>query len=314
MKLGIVMDPIGNIKPAKDSSFAMLLAAQARGWEIHYMELADLYLLDGTACARSRPVHVNDNAQDWYQLGEAQTIELRALDILLMRKDPPFDTQYQLASYILEQAERDGLLVANRPRGLRDANEKLFTLHVPQCVPPTLVTQDAQQIRAFLDQHRDIIVKPPDGMGGHAVFRLKSGDANTGVIIETVTARGTRYAIAQTYLPAIQEGDKRILVIDGEPVPYALARLASGGEARANLAAGGSSRGVELSASDRWICDQVRPLLKEHGIYFAGLDVIGDRLTEINVTSPTCIRELDKFYDLDIAGQLLDRLQALHDS
>lgn len=313
MKLGIVMDPINGIKTAKDSSFAMLLAAQARGWEIHYMELGDLYLLDGKACANSRGLELEDNHHAWYRFIDSQTIELRSLDIILMRKDPPFDAQFLLSTFILEQAEREGVLVANRPRGLRDANEKLFTLHVPQCVPPTLMTQDAGRIRDFLDLHKDIIVKPPDGMGGHMVFRLRPGDANTGVILETVTARGSRYAIAQRYVPAISEGDKRILVIDGEPVPYALARLASGGEARANLAAGGNSKGVGLSETDRWICDQVRPLLKEHGIYFAGLDVIGDRLTEINVTSPTCIRELDRIYDLDIAGQLLDRLSDMRD-
>lgn len=311
MKLGIVMDPIGGITTAKDSSFAMLLAAQARGWNIHYLELGDLYLDDGKAGARSRELTVSDNDCDWYRLEAEQSIELATLDIILMRKDPPFDSQYLLATYILEQAERDGALVVNRPRGLRDANEKLFTLHLPQCVPPTLVTQSTHKLRAFLEEHGDIIVKPPDGMGGQQVFRVRTGDANTGVILETVTARGTRFCIAQPYLPAIRDGDKRILMIDGEPVPYALARLATGNEARANLAAGGSSRGVELSASDRWICEQVRPLLKKHGIYFAGLDVIGDRLTEINVTSPTCIRELDKLYGLDIAGQLLDRLETI---
>ncbi len=312
MKLGIVMDPIAGIKTAKDSSFAMLLAAQARDWEVHYMEMPDLYLRDSEARATMRPLAVRDDPADWYTLGDPDDVALDALDIILMRKDPPFDSQYLLATYILEQAERNGTLVMNRPHALRSANEKLFTLHVPQCIPPTIVTQHGQRIREFLDEHEDIIVKPPDGMGGHSVFRLRQGDPNTGVILETVTARNTRFAIAQTYLPAITDGDKRILVIDGEPVPYALARIPSGSDARANLAAGGSGKGVDLTERDAWICEQVRPLLKEYGIYFAGLDVIGDVLTEINVTSPTCIRELDRIYDLDIAGDLLERLQAIH--
>lgn len=312
MKLGIVMDPIAGIKTAKDSSFAMLLAAQARGWEVYYMEMPDLYLRDSEARATMRQLTLRDTPADWYTPGAPDDAALSTLDIILMRKDPPFDSQYLLATYILEQAERNGSLVMNRPYGLRSANEKLFTLHVPQCTPPTIVTQHSQRIREFLDEHEDIIVKPPDGMGGHSVFRLRHGDPNTSVILETVTAHNTRYAIAQTYLPAITDGDKRILMIDGEPVPYALARIPSGTDARANLAAGGSGKGVDLTDRDTWICEQVRPLLKEYGIYFAGLDVIGDVLTEINVTSPTCIRELDQIYDLDIAGDLLARLQAIY--
>lgn len=312
MKLGIIMDPIQGIKISKDSSFAMLLAAQARGWEIHYMELADLYLRDNEARAAMRRLEVDDNPDNWYRFTDHVDTALQSLDIILMRKDPPFDSQYLLATYMLEQAEREGVLVVNRPHGLRSANEKLFTLHVPQCIPATLVTSSRDRIREFMDSHGDIIVKPPDGMGGFMVFRLRKDDPNTGVILETVTARDTRYVVAQRYLPAISEGDKRILMIDGEPVPQALARMPSGTEARANLAAGGSGRGVDLSDRDRWICEQVQPLLKEHGIYFAGLDVIGDHLTEINVTSPTCIRELDKLYQLDIAGDLLDRLAGIH--
>ena len=312
MKLGIVMDPIGGIKTAKDSSFAMLLAAQARGWEIHYMELADLYLRDNEARAVMQRLEVDDNPDEWYRYIDHTDTALQSLDMILVRKDPPFDAQYMLATYILEQAEREGVLIVNRPRGLRDANEKLFTLHVPQCIPATIVTANSNRIREFMTDHGDIIVKPPDGMGGYMVFRLRKDDPNTGVILETVTARDSRYVVAQRYIPAISEGDKRILMIDGEPVPHALARMPSGSEARANLAAGGSGRGVDLTDRDRWICEQVRPLLKEHGIYFAGLDVIGDYLTEINVTSPTCIRELDKQYGLDIAGDLLDRLASIH--
>jgi len=314
MKLGIVMDPIQRITIAKDSSFAMLLSAQKRGWQIHYMEMPDLYLRDNKAGARMRRIEVEDSPDEWFRFGESSHAPLASLDLVLMRKDPPFDSQYLLATFILEQAEREGVLVVNPPRALRDANEKLFTLHVPQCIPPTIVTSCRQRIRDFLAEHGDIIVKPPDGMGGYMVFRLRDGDPNTGVILETVTARDSRYVIAQKYLPAISEGDKRILVIDGEPVPYALARTASGTEARANLAAGGSGKGVDLTAGDRRICEAVQPLLQEHGIRFAGLDVIGDYLTEINVTSPTCIRELDAIYGLDIAGDLLDRLQVLRNA
>ncbi len=313
MKLGIVMDPIGSINIKKDSSFAMLLAAQARGWDMYYMELPDLLLRDGEAFGHMRRLEVEDNPAGWYRLDEASEQPLRELDMILMRKDPPFETQYLLATYILEQAEQQGVLIVNRPHGLRSANEKLFCIRFPQCIPPTLVTSDSQRIRAFLDQHEDIVVKPPDAMGGHLIFRLQKNDPNTGVVLETVTNRGRGYAIAQRYLPAIKTaGDKRILMINGEPIPYAFARLPSGNEARANLAAGGSGQGVKLSDRDRWICEQVAPVLREYGLWFAGLDVIGDYLTEINVTSPTCIRELDAIYDLDIAGWLLERLSELH--
>lgn len=311
MKLGMVMDPIAGINIRKDSSFAMLLSAQARGWPLYYMESDDLFQYGATPMARMRRIEVNDDPAGWYRFTDTIEQPLTALDAILMRKDPPFDVQYLIASFILEQAERAGTLVVNRPRGLRDANEKLFTTWFPECIPPTLLSSDAARIRSFLAEHGDIIVKPPDRMGGESVFRLRTDDHNLGVILETLTDRGRRMAIAQRYIPEITAGDKRILMINGEPVPYALARLPTEGESRANLAAGGRGEGVLLSDRDRWICDRVGPVLREYGLWFAGLDVIGDYLTEVNVTSPTCIRELDAIYGLDIAGQLLDFMQTL---
>jgi glutathione synthase len=308
LRLGVVMDPIGSIKPWKDSSFAMLLEAQARGWDICYMEMADLYLLEGEARGSHRPLEVKDNRENWFQLGERGEIRLGDLQVILMRKDPPFDMEYVYATYLLEQAEHQGSLVINHPAGLRDANEKLYTAWFPQCCPESVVTRQPERLREFLSLHGDIVLKPLDAMGGKSVYRLRRGDPNLGVIIETMTADGTRFTMAQRYLPEIVEGDKRILLIDGEPMPYALARVPRAGETRANLAAGGRGVGVELSARDRWICDQVGPVLKDKGLFFVGLDVIGDYLTEINVTSPTGIRELDTIYGLNISAKLLDRI------
>lgn len=303
------MDPIGGIDIKKDSTFAMLLAAQARGWDVLYMELNDLYLRDGQALARLRPIAVYDDPRRWYELGEVETAPLGELDVILMRKDPPFDTEYIYATYLLEQAERKGALVVNKPESLRDANEKLFTAWFPECCPPTLVTREAGDIRAFLEEVHDIILKPLDGMGGASVFRLRLGDPNVTVLIETLTNRGRRFTMAQRYLPEIADGDKRILLIDGEPVPYALARIPRAGELRGNLAAGGTGEGRELTERDRWICQRVGAQLRERGLVFVGLDVIGDYLTEINVTSPTCIRELDAIYGLDIAGELMTAIE-----
>jgi len=309
VKLGVVMDPIGAINPKKDSTFAMLLAAQRRGWSISYMELGDLLLRDGRAIAWSRELTVQDNPTDWYRFGTRGLQPLADLDLILMRKDPPVDTEYLYATQILEVAEAQGVLVANKPQSLRDANEKLYTAWFPQCTPPTLVTRSAAELRGFLNEYQDIILKPLHGMGGHAVFRLHGGDHNINVVIETLTQVGTRFVMAQRYLPEIREGDKRILMIDGVPVPYALARIPAAGETRGNLAVGGSGVGVPLSDRDRWICDQVGPVLRGKNLLFVGLDVIGDYLTEINVTSPTCIRELDTLYGLDIAGQFMDCLE-----
>ena len=308
IKLGIVMDPIGAIKVEKDSSFAMLLAAQARGWQLRYMELPDLFLRDGRAYARMRPLKVRDDNRRWFELGEAHTAPLDSLDILLMRKDPPVDPDYFAATYLLERAKAAGVLVVNRPSSLRDVNEKLFTAWFPDCCPPTLVCARAAPILDFLDEQGDIILKPLWSMGGASVFRVRAGDPNTNVIIETLTRGGRTACMAQRYIPEISAGDKRILLIDGEPVPYALARIPAEGETRGNLAAGGRGEGVELTTRDRWICERLGPTLREKGLYFVGIDVIGDWLTEINVTSPTCIRELDRIYGLDIAGQLMDRL------
>jgi len=303
--LGIVMDPILKIKVSKDSSFAMLLAAQARGWHLWYMELNDLWLSNGRAYASMRELQVVDNPEDWFKLGTAQTQPLANLTVILMRKDPPFDFEYIVATYLLEQAEASGSLVVNKPQSLRDANEKLYTAWFPQCCVPTLVTRQARQLREFLEEQQEIVLKPLDGMGGQAIFRLTQGDLNTSVILEIMTQQEQRFVMAQRFIPEINQGDKRILLINGTAVPYALARIPAVGESRGNLAAGGRGVGVALSERDRWICAQVGPVLREKGLIFVGLDVIGDYLTEINVTSPTCIRELDQLYALDIAGQLM---------
>lgn len=308
-RLGVVMDPIGSIHIKKDSTFAMLLAAQKRGWEIRYMEQGDLFLQAGEVRARTRALQVFDDDQRWHDLSDERTHSLADLDVVLMRKDPPFDIEYVYTTYLLEQAQARGTHVVNHPRALRDANEKLYCAWFPQCCPPTLVTRDAKRLREFAHEHRDIVVKPLYGMGGRSIFRLREGDPNTSVILETMTEYGARFTMAQKFLPEIAAGDKRILLIDGEPVPYALARVPADGETRGNLAAGGKGVGVALTDRDRWICSQIAPRLREDGLTFVGIDVIGDYLTEVNVTSPTCIRELDKLYGLDIAGQLLDVIE-----
>ncbi|RRQ22199.1 glutathione synthase [Thiohalobacter thiocyanaticus] len=313
-RIGVLMDPIGAIRIHKDSTFAMLLAAQARGWEIRYFEQKDLFLRDGHARARAGTLEVRDDPQDWYRLQPPQTLALAEFDILLMRKDPPVDLEYFASTYILERAEAAGVLVVNRPASLRDVNEKLYTAWFPECCAPTLVSRDPMQLREFIHEQEDAILKPLYSMGGSSIFRVRQGDPNTNVIIESLTDLGRTSVMAQRYIPEISAGDKRILLIDGEPVPYALARIPAAGETRGNLAVGGRGVGVALSERDRWICAQVAPALREKGLYFVGLDVIGDYLTEINVTSPTCIRELDREYGLDIAGELMDCLAAkLHD-
>ena len=306
IQLGIVMDPISAITIKKDSSFAMLLAAQAKGWPLFYMEQSDLFLAQGIASATVKPLQVFEDAQNWYALGEARTIALSELDVILMRKDPPFDMEYIYSTYLLEQAQAAGALIVNDPQSLRDANEKLFTAWFPECCPETLVTRQGTLIRDFHQTHGDIILKPLDGMGGASIFRVKQGDPNLSVIIETLTEHGKKSIMAQRYIPDIVDGDKRILMIDGEPVPFALARIPAKGETRGNLAAGGRAEGRPLTERDYWICQQVGPKLREKGLIFVGLDLIGDYLTEINVTSPTCIRELDDQFNLNIAGDLMD--------
>lgn len=304
------MDPIENINPKKDSSLAMLLAAQKKGWRLDYMVQTDLFWEAGAAFTNARPLQVFDRLEDCSIVGEPVKKKLSEFDILLMRKDPPFDMSYIYSTYLLEQAASAGSLVVNRPASLRDYNEKLSTLWFPQCCPPMLVSADMEQLRHFIDQEEDIIVKPLDGMGGESIFRVTKGDPNTNVILETLTGNGVKLAMAQRYIAAISEGDKRILLIDGKPIDYALARIPAKGENRGNLAAGGRGVSVPLSDRDRWICEQIGPTLRKKGLLFVGIDVIGDYLTEINVTSPTCIRELDRANNIDIAGELMDVLES----
>jgi glutathione synthase len=308
IRLGVVMDPIEKIKPWKDSTFAMLLEARRRGWQVLYMTPGDLYVVAGRSRARVTDLHVIDNHDQWFIKGDSSDLDLAELDIILMRQDPPFNNEYLYVTYLLEKAEQEGVLVVNRTRSVRDCNEKLFATEFPQCCSPTLVASRADLLRDFVVEHRDVVMKPLDGMGGSNVFRVPADSPNVGVIIEVLTRHGNTPIMAQRYIPEIRQGDKRILMIHGEPVPYALARVPREGELRGNLAAGGSGVGRELTDRDRWICQQVGPVLKARGLYFVGLDVIGDYLTEINVTSPTCIRELDEIYGLNIAGQLFDCL------
>jgi glutathione synthase len=311
MQTGVVMDPISGIATYKDSTFAMLLEAQARGHDIWYMEPGDLTIRDGVAFAHMRPLAVRDNGDDWFTLGQRENRELALLDVLLMRKDPPFDMDYVYTTYVLDLAEMAGVTVVNRPQSLRDANEKCFITQFSQCCVPMLITRSSAEIKAFAAEHGLSVVKPLDGMGGESIFRVQPDDPNLNVILETITAKDRDLVMVQRYIPEITRGDKRILVVNGEPVPYALARIPGAGDFRGNLAKGGTGVGVELTERDRWIVGQVAPELMKRGILFAGLDVIGDWLTEINVTSPTCIRELDAQFGLNIAGDLFDALEAL---
>jgi len=312
LRLGVVMDSIGSIKPYKDSTFAMLLEAQARGWQVEYMELADLYLRDGRAAATLRPLTVRDTTADWFELGEPVETRLSELDIVLMRKDPPFDLEYIVATYILERAEAEGTLVVNRPQALRDANEKVFTAWFPQCCPPCLVTRSKRALHDFLTEQEAIVLKPVDYMGGRSIFVVREGDANTNVIFEEMTQREQRYVVAQAFLPAGAEtGDKRILLIDGVAHPRGIARMPTADDPRANLAVGATAEGFELTDRDRWICEQLGPVFKKRGLYFVGIDVIDGYLTEINVTSPTGIREIDNIFGDNVAVSFLDALAAL---
>ena len=309
VRVGIVMDPIAGISYKKDSSLAMLLAAQDRGWTLFYMEQQDLYLNEGKARARMKPLKVFANPEQWFELGAEADTALSDLDVILMRKDPPFDMEFVYTTYLLEHAERDGVLIVNKPQSLRDCNEKLFATQFTQCTPPTVVSRRADVLREFAALHGDVILKPLDGMGGTSIFRHRVGDPNLSVILETLTANGTQQIMAQGYLPAIKDGDKRILMIDGEPVPYCLARIPAQGETRGNLAAGGRGEARPLSEKDRWIAAQVGPTLREKGLLFVGLDVIGEHLTEINVTSPTCIREIDNAFGTNIGALLMDAIE-----
>ncbi|HKU17275.1 MAG TPA: glutathione synthase [Steroidobacteraceae bacterium] len=306
----VVMDPIDEIKPVKDTTLAMLLAAQKRGWELWYAEQADLWLRDGVANGRVRPIRVRDDLEDWFELDRAHARPLADFHAILMRKDPPFDMEYIYTTYILERAEQQGVLVVNRPQGLRDMNEKVFTAWFPQCCAPTLITRNMADMHAFLQEHQRIVCKPLYGMGGRSIFVVDRGDKNANVVFETMTEYGTSFAIVQRYIPDIvSTGDSRILVIDGEPAPYALARIPQESDHRGNLAAGARGQGRELTDRDRWLVSEIGPTLRQRGMLFVGLDVIGGYVTEINVTSPTGVRELDKQFGTEIAGLLMDAIQ-----
>jgi glutathione synthase len=310
LKIGIVMDPIESITPYKDSSLAMLLEAERRSAEIHYFRQHDLRLLNGKALGTSQRLKVRDDNADWYSLGERADMDLGELDAILMRKDPPFDMEYIYTTYILDRAEESGALIVNRPQALRDMNEKAYIAWFPDCAPVTLITRSMAEMKGFLAEHGKIAVKPLEGMGGRSVFVVESGDKNANVIFETLTDFGKRFAMAQLFIPEISAGDKRILLINGEPVPYALARIPSDDDNRGNLVMGAKGVGQELSEVDRAICERVGPVLRDAGVLFAGIDVIGDFLTEVNVTSPTGIRELDKQFGLNIAGLLFDAIES----
>ena len=307
IRLGVIMDAIEGISVKKDSTLAMLIAARARGWDVYYMQQSDLYLESGNAlCRAQRLSAVSYDPSNWYHAEAQEELELAGFDVLLMRKDPPFDNEYIYTTYILDAAERQGVLVVNRPSSLRDCNEKICAPQCTNCSPPLLVSRNPVQLRDFLGLHRDVVMKPLDGMGGTMIFRVRLDDPNISVIIETLTDFGSRTIMAQQFIPEISEGDKRILLIDGEPIPYCLARVPASGESRGNLAAGGKGEARPLTDRDRWICQQVAPTLRDKELLFVGLDVIGDYLTEINVTSPTCIREIDAAYATDISCKWSD--------
>ena len=309
LRVGVVMDPIESITPEKDSSLAMLLEAQRRGAEIHYLLQKDLKLVAGVALGHSTLLRVSDDNDNWFEKGAQQEIRLGDLDVILMRKDPPFDMEFIYTTYILDRAESAGALIVNKPQALRDMNEKAYTAWFADCAPLTMITRSMAQMKEFLKEHGRIVVKPLDGMGGKSIFVVVDGDNNANVIFETLTDNGNRFAMAQVYIPEISDGDKRILLINGDAVPYALARIPPADDNRGNLVMGAAGEARELTERDRWICSQVGPVLKERGVIFAGIDVIGDFMTEVNVTSPTGIRELDRAFELNIAGVLFDAIE-----
>ncbi|HXD84095.1 MAG TPA: glutathione synthase [Rudaea sp.] len=310
LRVAMLMDPIESIHVEKDSSFAMLLEAQRRGHELLYLTQGSLAIRDAAPFAQARALRVRDDTHGWFDLDAPHWVDLREVDVILARKDPPVDDQFIYDTMVLELAQAGGALVVNDPRALRDANEKLFALRFPQCIPPALVARDAAEFKCFATEHERIVLKPLDGMGGRSIFVSARNDPNLNVILETLTDNGRAFAMAQRYLPEIRDGDKRILLVDGEPIPYALARMPQGDEFRGNLARGGKGVGMPLTERERWIAAQVAPELRARGMIFVGLDVIGGLLTEVNVTSPTCIRELDAQFGLNIAGQLFDAIEA----
>jgi glutathione synthase len=303
--LGIVMDPIQSINYLKDTSLSILLAAQQQGFRLFYMEQQDLFLENGVPYAEVQPLRVFDNPDCWHELGGRSAVPLAELTVVLMRKDPPFDSEFIYSTYILEAAEKLGTLVVNKPQSLRDCNEKVFATEFPQCTPPLLVSRSLKRLKGFLQEHQDVVFKPLDGMGGASIFRVKADDQNLNVILETLTQHGSQTIMAQKYLPEITDGDKRVLIVDGEVVPYCLARIPSASDFRGNLAAGGKGEVRPLSERDQWIAEQVAPVLVERGLLFVGLDIIGDYLTEINVTSPTCVQEIDRAKNTAIGDKLI---------
>ena len=311
IRLAVVMDPIESIKISKDSTFAMLLEAQRRDWDIYYVLPHNIFTLDGTPWCHAAALSVEDNPADWFRFGNMCDLELSGFDVILMRQDPPFDMEYIYVTYALELAQRRGVCVVNNPVALRSMNEKFAITNFPQCCTSTMVSSDLARLESFVESHGDVVVKPLDAMGGQSIFRITPQDVNKSIILDQITQGGTRTIMAQQFIPAVSQGDKRILLVNGEPIPYALARIPKKGEFRGNLAVGGSGQGIPLSEKDRWICGEIKTSLLENGILFAGIDVIGSFLTEINITSPTCIRELDAQYDLNISGMLFDSIDEL---
>jgi glutathione synthase len=309
IKLAVIMDPIERIKVSKDSTFAMLLEAQKRGYEIHYLQACDLFLKNNTVFANTSKISVKDQPKDWFTAKDPLQVEASFFDVVLMRKDPPFNMEYIYTTYLLDRVEESGVLVVNHPASLRNANEKLFATKFKDCITPYIVTQQQSILNSFIDEHKNVVVKPLDGMAGDSIFQITQSDANRNVILETITQLNQRTVMAQKLIPEYVQGDKRVILINGEPIPYALLRVPSKGELRANLAKGGTAQGVELSTRDKFICSQIGPVLKAMKLSFVGIDIIGDYLTEINVTSPTGIRELDKMYDLNISASLFDHIE-----
>jgi len=311
LNIGIVMDPITSIKPYKDSTLAMMLAAQKKGWNLHYIEQANIYLKDQTDQVNYQNITVFDDDKHWFELGEKSTIQGTKLDVVLMRIDPPFNMEYIYTTYLLEMLEQQGSLIVNKPSSLRDANEKLFATQFPQCCTETLVTRNPDKLRDFINEQKDVILKPLDGMGGQSIFRVNPDDANLSVILETMVGFYQHTIMAQKFIPERTQGDKRILMVNGKAIPYTLARIPAEGETRGNIAAGGTGIAMPITEREQWIADQIGPSLIDKGVLFAGLDVIGDYLTEINITSPTCIREIDAQFNLDIASQLMDCIEQI---
>ena len=311
LNIGIVMDPVASIKPYKDSTLAMMLAAQKKGWKLHYIEQANLYLQDEAVRIDYQNITVFDDDKHWFELGEKSSMQGYQLDVILMRLDPPFNMEYIYSTYLLEMLEQQGCLIVNKPSSLRDANEKLFATQFPQCCTETLVSRNPDKLRNFISQHQDVILKPLDGMGGQSIFRVHPGDANLSVILETMVGFSENTVMAQKFIPEITQGDKRILMVNGKAIPYTLARIPAEGETRGNIAAGGTGVAMPITEREQWIADQIGQSLIDKGILFAGLDVIGDYLTEINITSPTCIREIDAQFNLDIATQLMDCIEQI---